>query len=103
MIFIILGLPYVSFEALRPDNSVTWEQVSAAALLLIFAFGGYEVIPVPAGEARNPKRDVPFAMIMANLIVAIVMMLAQIVAIGTLPDLATSKTDDAARGCVAAR
>jgi APA family basic amino acid/polyamine antiporter len=93
VIFIILGLPFVSMEALRPHNSVTWEQGSAAALLLIFAFGGYEVIPVPAGEARNPKRDVPFAMIMAILIVAIVMMLAQIVAIGTLPDLATSKTD----------
>ena len=37
---------------------------STAALLLIFAFGGYEVVPVPAGEARDPRRAVPFALIM---------------------------------------
>jgi amino acid transporter len=66
--------------------------VSATALLLIFAFGGYEVIPVPAGEARDPKRAVPFAMIATIVVVAIVMTLVQVVALGTLPTLADSKT-----------
>jgi amino acid transporter len=66
--------------------------VSATALLLIFAFGGYEVIPVPAGEARDPKRAVPFAMIATIVIVAIVMTLVQITALGTFPGLASSKT-----------
>ena len=62
-LFIILGLPHVSAGPLQPDMAVTWTQISTAALLLIFAYGGYEVIPVPAGEARDPKRAVPFAMI----------------------------------------
>ena len=66
--------------------------ISAAALPMIFAFGGYEVIPVPAGEARNPKKAVPFAMIMTIIVVGIVMTLAQIVALGTLPNLAASGT-----------
>jgi APA family basic amino acid/polyamine antiporter len=47
---------------------------------------------VPGGEARNPRRDLPFALIMTIVIVAVVMTLAQIVAIGTLPGLAASKT-----------
>lgn len=91
-VFILLGLPHVSAGALQPDTSLTLAQVSTTALLLIFAFGGYEVIPVPAGEARDPKRAVPFAMIATIIVVAIVMTLVQVVALGTLPTLAASKT-----------
>ena len=91
-VFIVLGLPHVSADALRPETTLTLTQLSATALLLIFAFGGYEVIPVPAGEARDPKRAVPFAMIATIVIVAIVMTLVQITALGTFPGLASSKT-----------
>jgi amino acid transporter len=92
VIFVLLGLPHVSFEALRPEASVGWANASTAALLLIFAYGGYEVISVPAGEARDPTRAVPFAMITTIAIVAVVMILVQVVALGTLPGLAASKT-----------
>ncbi len=89
-LFIVIGLPHVSFGALRPDATPSWEQISTAALLLIFVFGGYEVIPVPAGEARDPRKAVPFAMIATILLVTVVMTLAQAVALGTLPGLAAS-------------
>jgi len=92
VLFIVMGLPHVSLGALQPAESLTWAAVSATALTLIFAFGGYEVVPVPAGEARDPRRDVPFAMIMTIVIVTIVMTMAQVVALGTLPGLAASKT-----------
>jgi amino acid transporter len=92
VLFILLGLPYVSAGALRPAGSMTFEQASGAALLLIFAYGGYEVISVPAGEARDPKRAVPFAMVTTIGIVAVVMTLVQVVAIGTFAGLAASKT-----------
>ena len=90
--FIVLGLPHVAFGHLDPTLSASWTQISTAALALIFAYGGYEVIPVPAGEARDPKKIVPFAMIATIVIVAIVMTLVQVVAIGTLPTLASSRT-----------
>lgn len=96
VLFILIGLPHVSWAALSPDAGLGWPQISATALPLIFAFGGYEVIPVPAGEARDPRRDVPFAMIATIIIVAIVMTLVQVVALGTLPDLARSATPIAA-------
>jgi amino acid transporter len=92
LIFILLGLPHVSFAALRPEESLTWAQISASALYLIFAYGGYEVVGVPAGEARDPKRAVPFAMITTIIIVGVVMTLVQVVAMGTLPNLAASRT-----------
>jgi basic amino acid/polyamine antiporter, APA family len=91
VIFIVLGLPYVSFDALRPDMALTWTQISTSALLLIFAYGGYEVVGVPAGETKNPKTAVPFAMVMTIVIVGIVMTLAQVVAMGTLPNIAGSQ------------
>jgi amino acid transporter len=88
-LFIILGLPHVDVSALRPGGEFTLAQLSAAALMLIFAFGGFEVIPVPAGETKNPARAVPFAMVTTILIVAVVMTLVQVVAMGTNPNLAT--------------
>ena len=91
VIFILLGLPHVDFAALEPSAQPTWANISTAALMLIFAFGGYEVVPVPAGEARDPQRAVPFAMIATIVIVGIVMMLTQVVALGTLPGLTTAK------------
>ena len=91
-IFIGLGLPHVAWGALGPGQALTWNQLSTSALFLIFAYGGYEVVPVPAGEALDPKRDVPFAMVTTIVIVTVVMTLVQVVALGTLPGLASSKT-----------
>ena len=93
VLFILIGLPHVSFDgAACPTLCRRWDQVATAALVLIFAFGGYEVIPVPAGEARDPRKAVPFAMITTILIVASVMTMVQVVALGTLPGLAQSRT-----------
>jgi amino acid transporter len=77
--FEIHGLPAVS-------------DLSKSALLLIFGFGGYEVIPVPAGETRDPRRAVPFALITTLVVVTLLFALVQIVALGTLPSLPDSKT-----------
>ncbi|HZC22542.1 MAG TPA: APC family permease, partial [Candidatus Binatia bacterium] len=43
-------------------NASTWRD---AMLLLFFAYGGYEAAMNPMGEARNPKRDAPFALFVA--------------------------------------
>ena len=49
-------------------------------------------MPVPAGEAIDPRRHVPFALIATIVSVTIVMTLAQIVAQGVLPNLAAHAT-----------
>jgi basic amino acid/polyamine antiporter, APA family len=91
-LFIAMGVWFVDISRLVPSGEVSLPQVSAAGLLLIFAFGGYDVIGVPAGEARDPRRHLPFAFVATILIVTAVMTLAQVVAQGTLPGLHLSKT-----------
>jgi len=91
-LFIIVGLTAVNVAALHIGPLPPLTDLSKSALLLIFAFGGYEVIPVPAGESRDPQRTVPFALIMTIVVVTAVLTLAQVVALGTLPGLAASKT-----------
>lgn len=91
IIFIAAGIAYVEWSRLTPAWPLPSEQFPAALLYLIFAFGGYEVVPVPAGEARKPTRDVPFAMIMTITIVTVLTILVQAVAQGSLADVASSK------------
>ena len=91
-VFIAVGIWFVDVGRLAPSGTVSMPQVSAAALLLIFAFGGYDVIGVPAGEASNPRRHLPFAFVATILVVTAVMTAAQVVALGALPNLQESKT-----------
>ena len=91
-IFIMAGLWFVDWSLLEPGPLPSATNLSATGLLLVYAFGGYEIVPVPGGEARNPRRDIPFALIMTIVIVTAVMTLAQLVAMGTLPALIKSKT-----------
>jgi len=91
-LFIIVGLSFIRPAALASLPPITPAQASTAALMLIFVFGGYDVVPVPAGEALDPRRHVPFALVMTIVVVTAVMTLAQIVAQSVLPDLAAHKT-----------
>jgi amino acid transporter len=91
-LFIVVGFWFIDARRLTPSGPVSLTQFSTGALLLIFAFGGYDVIGVPAGEATNPRRHVPFAFVATIVAVTAIMALAQMVAIGTLPDLAEATT-----------
>src|SRR5262249_35939200 len=91
-IFIVVGLAFVQPQRLTALPSITTQQALSAGLLLIFIYGGYEVVPVPAREALDPRRDMPFAMMATIVSVAIIMTLVQIVAQGVLPNLADHAT-----------
>lgn len=71
-----------------PRGDVDW---SEAALLLLFAYAGFENLGVPAGEYKNPKRDLPLALLFGILGIAVVYVLSQLAAMSALPDL--SRTD----------
>jgi APA family basic amino acid/polyamine antiporter len=92
VLFIAVGLPAVDPARLHAVHSLSPGDAAATALLLVYTFGGYEVIPVPAGEAKDPRHAVPFALIATIVVVTVVFLGAQIVSLGTLPDLASSKT-----------
>jgi amino acid transporter len=91
-IFMLVGAWYMDPSRLTTLPPVSRDNAAAAAILLIFAYGGYEVTGVLAGEARDPRRDVPFAFVAVLITVAVVMSFTTIVATGVLPDIAATKT-----------
>ena len=63
---------------------------SVSVLLLVYAFTGFEQAAIPGGESRDPQRDLPRALLIAIAVVAAFYILIQVVAIGTVPTLASS-------------
>jgi amino acid transporter len=57
-----------------------------AMVLLIFAYGGFEAALISAGEAKDPRRDMPFGLFAALLACAVIYGLIQWVVVGVLPD-----------------
>lgn len=74
----------------------------AGLLVLMFAFGGFEAAVIPMAEAKNPRRDIPFALFVALATVAVIYLLTHVVAMRSVPDLASSARPlaDAARAFV---
>ena len=60
-----------------------WAQ---AMVLLIFAYGGFEAALVSAGEAKDPRRDMPFGLFSALIACTVIYSLIQWVVVGVLPD-----------------
>jgi len=65
--------------------------ISEALLLAVFAFVGFEASLVSAGETRDPRRDVPFAIAASLSILMLLYLGVQAVCMLTVPDLANSK------------
>jgi len=99
LVFVGAGVFAVSWSRAIAGAAADRGRLGEAALLLLFAYAGFENIAAPAGEFKNPRRDVPFALVAQILIVTALYAAVQWVALGTLPGLAAAKTPlaDAAR------
>lgn len=99
LIFIIAGLFFLQPHAYSFGPRPSTGAFSQSVLLLIFAFTGFEMAAIPAGEVRDPRRNLPRALLIAMAVVATVYILVQVVCVGTLPQLASSQKPlaDAAR------
>ncbi len=74
-------------QAPAPDLSAFGE----AALLMLFAFAGFEAAAIPGGEVRDPKRDLPVALGIALAAITAIYVAVQYACIALVPDLATSE------------
>ena len=89
----LVGLPLWAGRptALLPFAPHGWGALPRACFLAYFAFQGFEVVPVPAGEARDPGRDAPFAVLTALAVAAGLYALVQAAALAAVPGLAGSE------------
>ncbi len=90
LVFLIgVGLFAIDESRLSPMAVPSSRQLGEAALLLLFAYAGFENTPATAGEYRHPQRDVPFALMTMIAVVTLLYTSIQLVALGTVPDLAS--------------
>jgi amino acid transporter len=91
LIFAAVGVFFIQPEnfsfAVAPD----YNSFASAVLLLIYAYVGFEAAVIPAGETKDPQKNVPFALLTALVFCAVLFIIIQIVSIGTLPELAKSE------------
>ena len=92
IIFIAIGIFFVDWSVVTTMEVPRPDVLGEASLLLLFAYAGFENTPAAAGEYKNPQRDVPFALLMMITIVTLVYTGAQLVALGTLPNVALSQS-----------
>ena len=93
LLFIGIGLFFVKGANLSVAPSpLPGEETGlvAAAFAGLFATTGFEYIPVPAGEAKNPRRTIPLAMVISVLVSTTLYALVQVVATGVHPNLGGS-------------
>jgi len=91
IIFIAAGLFFLNPAAYEFGPRPTTGAFSQSVLLLVYAFTGFEMATIPAGEVRDPQRNLPRALLIAILVVAILYIMIQVVCVGTLPGLAQSQ------------
>lgn len=91
IIFIAVGLFFLNPQAFAFGPRPATGAFSQSVLLLVYAFTGFEMAAIPVGEVRDPKKQLPRALLIAIGVVAVLYILVQIVCVGTLPELAQSQ------------
>lgn len=85
-----LRVPTGMLESIRvgpPQDA----DLGAAVLLVFYAYVGFESGLVPAGEARNPRRDIPRALLWSIAMVAVLYFGLQALSLAVLPGLEATK------------
>ena len=90
-LFVGAGLFFITPSHFTFSQSPTVASFSAAVFILIYAFSGFEAVLVNSGEIRQPRRVIPFALMIALTASVALFLLIQLVCIGTLPQLASSQ------------
>ncbi|HEV2446634.1 MAG TPA: APC family permease, partial [Candidatus Sulfopaludibacter sp.] len=90
-VFVAAGMFFLEPARFTAAASPGYHAFSQAVMLLVYAFTGFEMAVIPAGEVRNPQHNLPAALLTGMAAVVTFYVLIQVVCIGTLPGLATSQ------------
>lgn len=89
ILFIGMGIFYiepVNFTPLVPNGVYTPGSFGAAAVMLFFAFTGFESLAVAAAEMENPQKNLPKATLITIFTVSAIYILLLACAIGIMGD-----------------
>lgn len=96
VMFVAVGIFFIkgsNFTPMFPTGTYEAGTFGSAALLIFYAFTGFESIAVAAEDMENPQKNIPKAIITVLAIVSVFYLLIQAVSIGVLgSDLANTST-----------
>ncbi len=85
LLLVLLGLPYVSGDALFPAALPKIMKPGETTQLLIYAFVGFEAATIIAGESNRPRRDLPRALVTTVVATGVFYFLIVLVYVAVLP------------------
>lgn len=91
-LLILFGLGRVDLHMLAGGEIPQFGALGEAVLLVMYAYVGFEGTVITAGEGRDPRRDLPRALLHTIFGIGVVYVLVQLVAMSVLPELARSET-----------
>jgi APA family basic amino acid/polyamine antiporter len=88
LFFVAIGATFI-----KPSNYTAhggfapngWQGISSAAAIIFFAYIGFDAVSTAAEEAKDPKRDMPFGIIMSLIICTVLYILVAVVMTGMTP------------------
>ncbi|MEE8495710.1 MAG: APC family permease [Xanthomonadales bacterium] len=89
---VLLGITKINPDVFIAAELPVFEGLGETILVLLYAFVGFESSVIPAGEARNPRRDIPWALIKTTIFIGVFYFLIQLVSISVAPGIADSDT-----------
>lgn len=93
VVFGVLGLAWLSAGRAAPAAIATDPTLGGwlnAGVLLMFAYGGFESALIPVAEAKDARRDAPFALVTGLALVTVVYLAAQLTVLVTLSEPAAN-------------
>ncbi|CAM5366705.1 amino acid transporter [Streptomyces avidinii] len=85
LLFIGIGFAGIKSGNYANFNPLGREGITAAAGTLFFSYIGFDAASTAGEEAKNPKRDLPRAIMLSLLIVTVLYVLVAFVAVGAMP------------------
>lgn len=89
LVALVVAGAWLAAPPASPHAGARFEPAGAlhAALVVLFAVQGFEIVPLPAGQVERPSRSVPLALGGALLVATALYASLQVVAARALPDL----------------
>ncbi|GAA3699276.1 amino acid permease [Nonomuraea antimicrobica] len=83
--FCVVAFTAFSSRNLAPFAPMGVAGITAAASQVFFSYIGFDAASTAGEEARNPRRDLPLAILLSLVLVTVVYMLVAVAAVGALP------------------
>lgn len=91
-LLVLFGLAQADPAIFMGAEAPPLDSVGETLLIVFYAFVGFESAVIPAGEARDARRDIPRALVRTILAITVFYFLIQVVAISVSPDIGSSRT-----------